>query len=453
MSTSTLADPLFERLRRSFPADRAYTSADWDAETMPSPVRHYLDHLLHHYGQQEADRLRRARTDRVDYHHPETDQAARTFFEAIKNHAQVPADQWAGTLRTATRRTTNYLVRPVPTLTSFVFEEASGALPVSRVRWRMQFFGPYAYLRDAVQAFAKKQDRETLDPDPFEQVLRRVDEGMTADFNADRWLRLLDPLFETAHRATDRRQVPRILLRTFFEEKNASHIVERLATHEREEEADALSPDTLRSLIAAAPTEDSSERRDAPEAPLDPDLPDAPSATPPQSAESSADESADEAAPMWKQFEQHISRRSGETDAAEDDGSQPLWAQFQQRTSPSDPGTDATPSSSAPTSQSTSNQSEPDDTARPVDHDDLSALERDVFGTTNPPNRSVYVEKLFQGDENAYRRALERLRTIETWSEASQIIAKDVFRVHQVNIYSDAAVHFTNAVEAGFKEG
>ena len=76
-----------------------------------------------------------------------------------------------------------------------------------------------------------------------------------------------------------------------------------------------------------------------------------------------------------------------------------------------------------------------------------------MFGTTNPPNRSVYVEKLFQGDEDAYRRALERLRTIETWSEASQIIAKDVFRAHQVNIYSDAAVHFTNAVEAGFKEG
>jgi hypothetical protein len=447
MPTDSLADPLFERLRRSFPADRAYTSADWDAETMPSPVRHYLDHLLHHYGQQEADRLRRARTDRVDYDHPETDQAARTFFDAIKNHAQVPADQWAETLRTATRRTTSYLVRPVPTLTSFVFEEASGALPVSQVRGRMQFFGPYAYLRDAVQAFAKKRDRETLEPDPFEQVLRRVDEGMTADFDADRWLRLLDPLFETAHRATDRRQIPRSLLHTFFEEKNASHIVERLATHEREEGDGALSPEALRSLIAAAPTESSSERPDVPEPPLDPDFPDAPSATPVQSTESSADEGADEAAPMWKQFEQHISRQSGETDAAEDDESQPLWAQFQKRKSPSGSATGPAHSSSAPPSRSAS-----EDTSTPSPPNDLAALERDVFGTTNPPNRSVYVEKLFQGDEDAYRRALERLRTIETWGEASQVIAKEVFRAHQVNIYSDAAVHFTNAVEAAFKE-
>ncbi len=450
MSTSTLTDPLYERLRRSFPADRAYTSADWDAETMPSPVRHYLDHLLHHHGQQEADRLRRARTDRVDYDHPETDQAARTFFNAIENHAQVPADQWDETLRTATRRTTNYLVRPVPTLTSFVFEESSGALPVPQVQWRMQFFGPYAYLRDAVQAFAEKRDREILEPDAFEQVLRRVDERMTIDFDADRWLRLLNPLFETAHRATDRRRVPRSLLRTFFEEKNASRIVERLAAYGREEEADALSPDTLLSLIGTASTERASDRRDAPESPLGSDLQDAPSPSSAQSAEPlSSGEDAGEAAPMWKQFEQNVSRLSGETDAADDDESQPLWAQFQRRKAPSGPHTDPAHSSSAPSSRSMSE----DTSSPPLDSDDLSALEREVFGPENPPERSVYVNKLFQGDENAYRRALERLRTIETWGEASQVIAKDVFRAHQVNIYSDAAVLFTNAVEAGFKEG
>jgi hypothetical protein len=64
----------------------------------------------------------------------------------------------------------------------------------------------------------------------------------------------------------------------------------------------------------------------------------------------------------------------------------------------------------------------------------------------------VYVRQLFNGDEAAYRQILKRLRTADSWGEASQIIASDVFRAYKVNIYSDAAVHFTNAVESRFRE-
>ena len=452
MSTSTLADPLQERLLRSFPADQAYTSADWDAAPMPSPVRHYLNHLLHHRGQQEADRLRRARTDWVDYDHPDVEPSARTFFDAVVDHAQVPEDQWAETLRTATRRTTDYLVRPIPTLSSFVFEDPTDEVRVAQIRWRMRFFGPYPYLRDAVQAFAKKRDRETLAPDAFEQVLRRVDERMTADFDADRWARLLDPLFEIAHRATDRRQVPLSLLRTFFEEKNASRIAENLRDHARDVGTDAVSPDTLRGLIDAAPAREAPAPRDAPDSPLDPNFDDPAGPPSSQQGPEPPDEGNGTAAPMWKRSEQALARRGRQMDAGQDDATQPLWAQFQQRTSRSGPDTDSASSSSGAASQSTPDQAASGTASLPTDSDELSVLEREVFGSAKPPKRSVYVQKLFQGDEDAYQRALERLRTIESWSEASQVIARDVFRAHQVNIYSDAAVHFTNAVEAAFKE-
>ena len=454
MPTNPLAEPLHERLLQSFPADRAYTPADWNTDAMPSPVRHYLDHYVRHHGKQEADRLRRARTDWVNYDHPEVEQAARTFLNAAEDHTQVPQDQWPETLRTATHRTADYLVRPIPTLTSFVFEDASSAVPVSQTQWRMQFFGPYAYLRDAVQAFADKRNRETLERDAFEQVLRSVDQRMTADFDADRWVRLLDPLFETTLRATDRKEVPLSLLRTFFEEKNAVRIADRLTARELEGDADAANPDTLRRLIDAVLSEDSPERRDLPASPFDPDLQESTEAARAQGAEpASPNEGTGEAAPMWKQFEQDIPRRSTETKTKTDDGSEPLWTQFQKHTSPSPSDTNSGPSSSAPASVSTPPSSPPDSTSRSTESsDDLSTLEREVFGPANPPKRDLYVQKLFQGDEDAYRRVLKRLRTTDRWSEASQIIARDAFRAHQVNIYSDAAVHFTNAVEASFKE-
>lgn len=254
MSTRSLADALSERLLDTFPADQAYTKADWATDAMPEPLRHYLTHLLRHHHRREARQLRRARTDWVDYDHPEMEQATHSFLDATEQHMQVPRDQWTDTLRTAARRTTNYLVRPVPTLRAFVFEDAAGAVPVPQVQWRMRFFGPYAYLRNAVQAFADKQDRDAFTPDAFERVLRRVDERMTADFDADRWLDLLDPLFDTARCATGRTQVPLSLLRTYFEEKKADTLTERLTAYGRTEDADTVAPDALRRLIDAAPT-------------------------------------------------------------------------------------------------------------------------------------------------------------------------------------------------------
>lgn len=447
MPTSSIADPLCERLLRSFPADRAYTAADWNAETMPPPVHHYLDHLLQHHAREEVDRLHGARTEWVNYDHPEMEEAARTFLDAVEEHTQVPATHWEETLRTATRRTTTYLVRPVPTLTSFVFETSPSTIPISQIQWKMRFFGPYAYLRNAVHAFAEKRNHETLEADTFEQVLRRVDERMTADFDADRWVHLLDPLFEMAQHATDRRQIPLSLLRTFFEEKHAPDVVQHLTTHEREKGAEAVSPATLRRLIDTTSTESPSKPHgDSASAP-NADFP------PPTGPDPLAEERADEAAPMWKQFEQNLSRQSGETETKKQEEAQPLWAQFQNRSPSSSPAPDSTLSSSTRESPPSSSAAPSDGASGPTaGENDLSALEREVFASTTPPKRSVYVENLFQGDLEAYRQILERLRTTESWSTASQIIATDVFQVHQVNIYSDAAVHFTNAVEAGFRE-
>ena len=447
MSTSTLADALTERLRQALPANQAYAPADWNVDAMPSPVRHYLRHLLRHHRDREARRLRRARTNWVHYDHPEMEQATHAFLDAVEDHLQVPREEWTDTLQTAVRRTSDYLVRPVPTLRAFVFEDPPEPVPVSKIQWRMRFFEPYAYLRNAVEAYAEKRDQDAFEPDGFERLLRRVDERMTDDFDTERWLRLLDPLFETAQRATDRKALPLPLLRTFFEEKNASRIADRLTAREHEQEAEAIDPDALRRLLDTAPTTPPSDSTTASSAPeessLPSDIPDPADAERPPSDDPS-EEQTDGATPMWKQFEQGRSRRGTEVQDESNDGSQPLWTQFQSQPSSSGPAPDS--AASAPSAQSGNGSASRDPDSS------LSALENEVFGTKHPPNRSVYVRELFEGDGDAYRQILKRLRATESWSTASQMIASDVFRANEVNIYSDAAVHFTNAVEAGFKQ-
>ncbi len=525
----SLADPLYERLLNSFPATEAYTRADCTNDEMPDPVAHFLTQLLNHHSRREARRLRRARTEWVNYEHPDMEQAVRTFFEAVKAHTRVPADEWASALRRATRHATAHLVRPVHVLSDFVYAEQQEPLPISKVLWRMNFFGPYAYLRKAVRAFADKHDLDTLGPDRFDRFLHRVDERITSDYDADRWLRLLDPLFSIAHRGTGRKRVPPALLQAFFEEKGRLHIEEQLERY-ADDGHDGVDPRTLHRLIEAA------------ESDAAPDGSGVPSEAPARSAPASPQEGADTAdeaddsvwnvdadagseapdqeqrlenddsAPLWQRFQQGRSATSsdetassaaskpppsnssrGGPSASEDNDQQPLWARFQHERnerlseavandstapdpddapdappsstseadapapSPSPSGSSPSPNSSSASAPSSSFSSSSDEAASPSQSptgsapSDLDTLEQQALGTSNPPHRAVYVRQLFEGDRSDYQQVLRRLADADSWGEASQIIASDVFRKHKVNIYSDAAVHFTNTVEDRFR--
>lgn len=474
-----LADPLYERLLDAFPATRPYTRADWDDDAMPAPVAHFLGQLMRHYSRREARRLRRARTKWVDYDHPKMEAAVRTFFEAVEDYTRVPPDEWEDTLRRATHHVTAHLVQPVHELTDFVYARRQSELRLPEVLWRMSFFGPYGYLREAVQAFAQKRDLDVLGPERFERFLSSIDERITADYDADRWLRLLGPLFATARRATGREEVPVSLLRAFFAEKGRDDVDRRLQAH-AEEGHGSVAPRMVRRLIeettagtppdASAVDPDPTEFTPPPPTPsgnADDEIWGVAGAARPEGSDEPPSTDEDGDVPLWKQFQQ--GRTGGGASTAEsgaetpsgDGGGQrqePLWARYRHdrderlsdavsnetsaggaRTGDSPDGGQAAPSS-RPESSTTNRDG------------DLEALERDVLGSVTASHRSVYIQQLFGGDETNYRQVLRRLSRADSWGEASQLIASDIFRAHKVNIYSDAAVHFTNAVEERFRE-
>ena len=698
---SALSDPLYERLRRAFPADQAYRADDWSDPPMPEAVGAFLQQFVRHRARLEMQQLRDARTSWVEYDHPEVEQATRRYDEAVHAHVRIPADRWASVLRHATHTVTAYLVEPVPTLASFVFRDATAALDLESVRWRMRFFEPYRYLHDAVTAYAKQHDLGRIRQDTFEAFLGRIDAHVGADSTAERLLRLLRPLYQVAEAATGRAEVPTPLLCTFFEAKQASDLTDRLRTLEADGHA-ALTADRLGHVLRTdrpadapssepggsepsgdapgprdpdAPTTDAphgptvadadveepadsgdtvpeaSESDEAPrptatpsasagdgagkagpvaddeaspDAPAPPDAdappldadeplaveplrapaegpterdaegdakqpvastddadtsagrapmeadpaaetpasepsapePSAPDAaappgeapsteardadrTPPSTADEPAAErseqpaddtpasdqegpeepspgasetpqetrsrtqppaklstetsaareltdadpadeddetpaphddssasadrtnpgaqlgaseasppdespseeapaastppaSDDGPAPRWKQFQQQQSASSDETRASND---LPRWAQFKPR--PEDGGGEASGSESSDSRSSWAGE--------------LATLERHVLGTAQPDARQEYVQELFDSSIEDYRDVLQRLHRASTWGEASQIIARDVFRANKVNIYSDTAVQFTDTVEARFR--
>jgi len=445
MMPTHLADPLYDRLLGAFPPNRAYSETDWADDAIPAPVQHFLKHLLRHRGRREARRLRRASTDWVNYDHPEMETAVRAFFEAAEAHAQVPADAWEETLQHAVSETTAYLVRPVPTLVDFVFERPDDSLSIDRIQWRMKFFRPYPYLREAVRAYGEKQGLAALSVEPFESVLTRVDRHIPADFDADRWLRALDPLFATARCAHGAERLSVSLLQAFFEEKDQVDIVTRLKRY-AEEGHEEVGPKALYGLIDEAGSPSSGTTATSSSRPST----EAVSAT-------NAQPEQDRSTPLWKQFQQGRVSGSSATDGSPGD-EPPLWTQFRRDkstrashiTADEDPDSDSV-SPPEGNGDSTSTGAARASAARDEEEAGLKTLERDVLGAGPSSHRRVYVQTLFDGNRTEYQQVLRRLRAAESWGEASQIIARDIFRKHGVNIYSDAAVHFTDAVEASFR--
>ena len=483
--SQSLAAALHERLLDTFPATQAYAPADWSGDAMPGPVAHFLEQLLRHRSRREARRLRRARSDWVDYDHPEMETAVRTFFDAMEAHTRVPADAWADTLRQATHHTTAHLVRPVHVLTDFVYAERQTELRLPEILWRMGFFGPYGYLRQAVQAFGRKHDLDALGPNRFERFLHRVDERITDGYDAERWTQLLGPLFETARCATGREQVPTPVLTTFFGEKGRKDLEWALERYAQEGH-EAVTPRVLRRLLEQAAAGDGPDdpapsdpavgpspvERDGREAPPEPDGTGgagasaaddeiwgvAGAARPEGTGEaSSGPEASDDASvPLWKRFQQGRSSSAAEAGAdGEASGQEPLWSRFRhdrdERLSDA-VAEEAEDGPAAPDEAPAAGRPGADAPAASGGRNtDLEALERAALGVSNPPHRAVYVRQLFGGNQADYQQVLRRLAQADSWGEASQVIASDIFRAHKVNIYSDAAVHFTNAVESRFR--
>ena len=78
-------------------------------------------------------------------------------------------------------------------------------------------------------------------------------------------------------------------------------------------------------------------------------------------------------------------------------------------------------------------------------------LEMEVLGPRGARNRELFIRHLFAGDRNEYESTVRKLQSIGTWAEASKVIAQEVFLKHQVNIYSDPAVAFTDAAEMRYR--
>jgi hypothetical protein len=291
--------------------------------------------------------------------------------------------------------------------------------------------------------------------------------------HADAWITTAEPLFALHERVNGKRLVPVGRLQTLYKDLGLDDVAERIGELALDSGVSAWTDAALFHALSAP----------ADEVPLMDDGPtvETRGTSAPGFAAASVAESELASAPDIF-FEDAAAdseptlfdgaKVGAATDAMEPvDKAVPLWMRFQTKiNAPMKPGAPVTPPG-----RDTQRRGQPSGTtsavieksARPLwqryrkpdvrsdistaPRADFDEVERFVLGDVDDSRREEFVATLFGARGVAYREMLYRLADLETWPEATAIIADEVFRRNRVNIYSEVAIDFTNAVEKRYK--
>ncbi len=66
--------------------------------------------------------------------------------------------------------------------------------------------------------------------------------------------------------------------------------------------------------------------------------------------------------------------------------------------------------------------------------------------------RKQWIKKIFSGKKKAYKEAVEEISYFKNWEEASKFVQADVFGKHKVDMFSEEAIGFIDALQTYFNE-
>ncbi len=420
---TTLKERLSDRIAQQVSSNEFHSTAELTGPDIPADIGHFLVQALERRAGLEARDLMRFSSPWFDFESAPIRQTVLEFLNSLARQARFPHADFEHSLSRAVSICCDYLIHPVSTLAAFAAADPDKDHSEEAIRRRAGYFLHYSYILEAVHAFLSRTPADEVERSRLEAHLRRVDADKCASMTADEWMQLLSPLITTSRLAfPESGGVPVELITAFVKEKQTDSLVQSVR-EAGEKTGGFLSAVDLEEAVRSV-FEPKIEERPPPTPGIDP-------------PESTGSESTNDL-PLWKQFAREDRKTTSEalSSAAAEPSAEPLWKSYQTG-EPSDAGRATEPSYVAP-------ERAP---SVPVTSSNEPGLLGDAVR-----HRVQFIRELFGGDEREYLVTIDRLSATRSWQDASAILTSDVFQRYQVDIYSETAVAFTNAVESGIEQ-
>lgn len=426
---------------------------------IPEGLRHFLVRSIERRIHLETHEALSSMNPWIDADHESVHAAANQSAEMLFQTARYPAKDWKRASAQAVSSLLEYLQEPARALAEFAYPSGVQAVLAHDVRRRTGYFCDYPYMARAVDAWLEQRASDMVDRSAFEAAMRHLDARMTDDHETDEWIDLLQPMVDlVTYAGVEPVGLPVSMVCRFFEAKDRPALASLITSAAAVHRAEMITVPSLREIIEKGLENErlQGEQPASPDEPASaPQTPGADASPDSQQSDASAPSSEgnggrdDQPLPLWKRFQQRADTKGAAASASDaeraEDSGQPLWKSFE---SPSEERTAISQSGSS----SIASEEEPDSRAVPdIPVQEAPRLESQhiVLGTA-VRSRERFIRALFDNDEAAYTEAMDDLVEAPDWSSASSIIADRIFKPYRIDIYSDVAVDFTNAVEARY---
>lgn len=481
------------RILRDIPTDGPVRKSVIDDSSLPENLRQFLVRML----ERRIELAMRESFDGASEWFDSSTTVARDLMtellDSARETARFPQDQWVDAVRRATDIVVRYTVKPVDTLVLFAFGVDGESIHSADLRRCVRFFRDHRPMRRAVIHFLDGHPTDPVARADFEEGLRHFHDRLTSENAAEQWVEALEPLQElTAYSGLKRDSVPVEGAVVLFRHLGLERVADRIDEEAGRRDALFVTRVTLDQLVRSELSIEaawSTIPDTLPEHTSDATPTNTVEATPAPRRQQSGDSDETDASkvvgestgsewapgPGWTPPLPHdnepepepnhddapvpdTARKAADGARETDDGDVPLWKQYQ----PAEPDSKAAEleSSEAPLwkkyreDRPTTGSRIAADAAVKTDTSTvggLDGLELNLLGE-RAGARSRYVRILFKGDTDAYAETLAMLSEVSSWDQASKILSRRVFRKYEVDIYGDAAVEFTDALERSFSE-
>jgi hypothetical protein len=406
----------------------------------------------------EAELFASPRFSRVDRQSPGVRRHSRAFIASMADLYNFRRDEFISLLENAIHFLENYLCRPQWTIENFVFE-TGGSMRAQDVVAKLDCTVDYAYFRTLIQKILKRRGTPEITAEEFRTMLIRIDDQIVKQHNARELALLAKPIFDflLLRDTPPDVSIPLKPILVFFEDKKMTILrdyIESICLIRRRTE---ITLDELTTLVedlylggadTPPPTPPAGAQKEPEPAGSPAGETDAGAEPPESETPSPADVPPGDESAIEPEAPSFFGFVTEEPDGRDD---RPLPEETRPPTNPPVPPAESAPrpSADAPRPLPPQRPRTPEPYERLFAGSGITAGLTDLRELIHGHNRSRFVKRLFDRNEERYEDLISSLNNCETWREA-YLLLNTLYTSSGLDPFDPDVVEFTDAIHRRF---